>query len=249
MTLIRSRRATSVEILLSSAVLAGLVTGLGTAAGGLLELGQDFALRALAIFLVVVLIVWFMATRQTALAGFGAANRVTLSRVALMALVAAALGEVPDDILSWGIIGVTTTALILDGIDGRIARRTGSSSTFGARFDMETDAALILVLSILCWQFDKAGPWILAAGGMRYAFVLAVRLLPWMNAPLPPSRRRQTVCILQSAGLLGVISPVFPWPASAVLAGATLIMLAASFGLDIRWLWNRRRTLSRSDCA
>ena len=36
-----------------------------------------------------------------------------------------------------------------DGLFDRIA------SDFGARFDMETDALLILALSILVWQFDK----------------------------------------------------------------------------------------------
>ena len=49
--------------------------------------------------------------------------------------------------------------------------RSNEASSFGARFDMETDALLILVLAALVWQHGKAGPWILAAGLMRYAFV------------------------------------------------------------------------------
>ena len=38
-------------------------------------------------------------------------------------------------------------ALLLDAVDGGVARRTGTVSGFGARFDMEVDAFLILVLS------------------------------------------------------------------------------------------------------
>ena len=38
------------------------------------------------------------------------------------------------------------------------------ASAFGARFDMETDALLLLVLAALAWQFDKAGAWVLASG-------------------------------------------------------------------------------------
>jgi phosphatidylglycerophosphate synthase len=129
---------------------------------------------------------------------------------------------------------------VLDGFDGLAARRSNSASSFGARFDMETDAATIFVLAILCWQFDKAGVWILAAGAMRYAFVLAAAVLPWMRRALPPSRRRQTVCILQSAGLLTALSPLFPSPASDLVALATLIMLTASFAIDVRWLWHQR---------
>jgi hypothetical protein len=61
-----------------------------------------------------------------------------------------------------------------------------------------------------------------------------------MRRALPPSRRRQTVCILQSAGLLTALSPLFPSPASDVVALATLIMLTASFAIDVRWLWHQR---------
>jgi phosphatidylglycerophosphate synthase len=232
--------AMKTELLLGGVVLMLVTVLLGAVAAGALELGADFVFRAGAAFLAATLIVSWLAARAPDLERFGAANRITLLRVALVALVAAAAVESPDQALSWVIIGVVTVALILDGFDGRIARRTNSSSHFGARFDLETDAALILVLSVLSWQFGKAGVWILAAGAMRYCFVFASRLLTWMRAPLPPSRRRQAVCILQSAGLLAVISPLFPHPASDILAAATLLMLTVSFAIDVHWLWARR---------
>src|ERR1700722_14469309 len=75
---------------------------------------------------------------------------------------------------------IATVALVLDGVDGWLARRCGEASEFGARFDMETDALLILGIATLAWHFDKAGPWILAAGWMRYMFVAASGVLPWM---------------------------------------------------------------------
>jgi len=237
------RRAASSDILLSGMALACLTVVLGATATELLGLGPGYLWRALAGFLIAALILSAFALNATGLPQFGAANRVTLLRVALIALVAASLGEAPSDALSWTIVIVVTITLFLDGFDGRIARRTGTSSAFGARFDMETDAALILILSLLCWQFDKAGIWILAAGAMRYAFVLAARLFDWMRAPLPYSRRRQAVCIWQSGLLLGVISPLFPVPASEILAAGTLIMLGWSFAIDIRWLWAGRKEL------
>ncbi|MEJ1964856.1 MAG: CDP-alcohol phosphatidyltransferase family protein [Gammaproteobacteria bacterium] len=61
----------------------------------------------------------------------------------------------------------TVTAAIaasLDGIDGWLARSRHTASDFGARFDMETDAVLILALAALAWQFDKAGVWVLLSG-------------------------------------------------------------------------------------
>ncbi len=92
---------------------------------------------------------------------------------------------------------IASVAAALDGVDGWIARRTRTASAFGARFDMETDALLILVLSALVWRSGKAGAWVLASGLMRYAFVAAATIWPWMQEPLEPSRRRQAVCVVQ----------------------------------------------------
>jgi len=235
-----SQRA-SADILLTSLILAGGTILFGAAAAVVFDLGTDYVLRTGLAFTAAAAAVWWLARRTPGLARFGAANRITLLRVAMVALVAATLSEIPSAALSWTIVVFVTVALFIDGLDGRVARRTGSASAFGARFDMETDAALIMVLSLLCWQFGKAGIWILAAGAMRYVFVLAATTLPWLRTPLPPSRRRQAVCIWQSGLLLGVISPLFPSPASDVLAAATLLLLAWSFAVDIRWLWQQRQ--------
>ena len=46
------------------------------------------------------------------------------------------------------LIGLTVPALILDAVDGWLARRTRTATELGARFDMEVDAFLILALSV-----------------------------------------------------------------------------------------------------
>ena len=236
-----SIRQPSVDILLSASALASATLLLAAAAATTLDLGTDYLVHTGTVFGIAVLIVWLLALRPPAVRYFGAANRITLLRVALISLVAATAFEATNTGLSWSIIVVTTVALFLDGLDGRMARRSNTMSAFGARFDMETDAALIMVLSILCWHFGKAGIWILAAGAMRYCFVLASRIFRWLRKPLPYSRRRQAVCIWQSALLLGVISPVFPNPSSEILALGTIVMLGSSFFIDIRWLWVQHR--------
>ncbi|NED04634.1 CDP-alcohol phosphatidyltransferase family protein, partial [Streptomyces sp. SID6648] len=83
------------------------------------------------------------------------------------------------------LVGLTAVALVLDGVDGRVARRTGTCTPLGARFDMEVDAFLILVLSV--YVSTDLGPWVLLIGAMRYVFVAAARVWPWLTAPLPPS--------------------------------------------------------------
>jgi phosphatidylglycerophosphate synthase len=172
---------------------------------------------------------------------FGAANQVTLLRGAMIALVFGLLVAEPTPDLAWFAIVVASAALVLDGVDGSLARRRGTASDFGARFDMETDALAILVLAALVWHFDKAGPWVVLSGLLRYGFVAAAWPLPWMRRPLPPSRRRKTVCVVQIGSLLFCLAPVVPSVLSGPAAAVALAVLGASFATDVEWLARRRR--------
>jgi phosphatidylglycerophosphate synthase len=170
----------------------------------------------------------------------GPANLVTGLRAGLTALLAGALVVPSTEHGAWALVVLSVVAVSLDGVDGYFARRSGMSSVFGARFDMEVDALLILVLSALVWRFGKAGIWVLASGLMRYAFVSAAWAWPWFDRPLPPSRRRQTVCVIQIVGLICALGPPFAPPVSDVIAAITLAVLTWSFWVDVRWLWERR---------
>jgi phosphatidylglycerophosphate synthase len=138
-----------------------------------------------------------------------------------------------------------TVVAVLDGVDGQLARRRGEASEFGARFDMETDALLVLALAALAWRWDRAGAWVLLSGLLRYAFVVAGLLAPWLRRPLAPSRRRQAICVVQIIVLLAVISPLLPPVATAPLALAGLLALATSFAIDLLWLARHRGAPSR----
>lgn len=166
----------------------------------------------------------------------GPANVVTLVRASLVALTAALIGEPARVTLAWLAAVLAGICTALDGLDGWLARRTGLASAFGARFDMEVDALLIMTLAVAAWWWEKAGAWILLAGAMRYVFVLAGYLWSWMNAALPASMRRKAVCVVQIVGLAVVVSPVFTGVGSAAVALGTLAALSWSFGVDVLWL-------------
>ena len=115
--------------------------------------------------------------RTTRAARFGWANATTALRSTLVALVTAIVATgVTEPISVPLLIAVAVPALALDAVDGWVARRTDSASDLGARFDMEVDAFLLLVLSIRVAQ--DLGWWVLAIGALRYVFVAAGWILP-----------------------------------------------------------------------
>lgn len=171
--------------------------------------------------------------------GLGAANRVTLSRGGLLALLvgfgAVALAGDAATGTAWP-FALALAALMLDGVDGAVARRTGTESDFGARFDMELDAALALVLAVLVFAVDRVGLWVLLLGLPRYAFLAAARWLPALRRPLPPSQRRRVICVVQVATLAGSL---FPWvgpPLTSLACAVAAVLLYASFAVDVRVL-------------
>ncbi|GAA1425456.1 CDP-alcohol phosphatidyltransferase family protein [Streptomyces thermospinosisporus] len=181
------------------------------------------------------------ALHRSGLRTFGAANRVTLGRACLVggvtALVADSFQDSPPVSL---FVGLTAVALILDGVDGKVARRTGTSTPLGARFDMEVDAFLILVLSV--YVSMAMGPWVLLIGAMRYVFVAAARVWPWLTAPLPPSTARKTVAALQGVLLLVAGAALLPHAVNVAVVALALGLLVWSFGRDVLWLWRTSRT-------
>ncbi|MFF3499306.1 CDP-alcohol phosphatidyltransferase family protein [Streptomyces sp. NPDC003247] len=196
------------------------------------------------VFAVALWAVLARALHRSGLRSFGPANRVTLGRATLVggvtALVADSFVSAPPVSL---LVGLTAVALLLDGVDGKVARRTGTSTALGARFDMEVDAFLILVLSV--YVSTALGPWVLLIGSMRYAFVAVARVAPWLNAPLRPSTARKTVAALQGVCLLVAGADLLPYAANAGVVLLALALLVWSFGRDVLWLWRTSRTGTR----
>jgi len=171
------------------------------------------------------------------------ADRVTLLRAVLIALCAAlAAAQLFSGARTELLVPMLGgAAFLLDGVDGAVARRTGTSSAEGARFDGATDAALVLVLSVAASAV--VGPWTLAIGAMYYAFTAAGFFRPHLSAPLPPSMTRKAIGAFQPFALLVALLPGMP-PAAAVAASALALgLLAFSFTRDVVQLENRHRAV------
>ncbi|MEV6624922.1 CDP-alcohol phosphatidyltransferase family protein [Amycolatopsis sp. NPDC051106] len=174
--------------------------------------------------------------RQSGRGKFGPADWITFARAVLVGGAAELIADGGHPL--WLLVGLVAVALAMDGFDGQVARRTGTASEFGARFDMEVDAFLIL---LLCIQVSRTlGLWVLAIGLMRYAFVAASWALPWLTAPLYPSMARKTVAAVQGVVLVVAVSGLLPGVVSFGFVVAALGSLVWSFGRDTVWLARHR---------
>lgn len=161
------------------------------------------------------------------------ADRVTLVRAVLVACCAVLaatglLGRQPPVTL---LLILGAAAWALDAVDGPVARRTRSASEAGARLDIETDAALTLVLS--CASAAAVGPWTLLIGSLYYAFSAAGRFRPALRKSLPPSRARKAIGAVQPGALLLALAPGVPAAVGAAGLFAAFALLLFSFGRDV----------------
>jgi phosphatidylglycerophosphate synthase len=184
---------------------------------------------------------------------FGLANAITLGRAALTALLFGVAGEwllggiaMLGTHMRWLLAGGAALILVLDGLDGPAARRSGMASPFGARFDMEADALFVVVLSLVAVASGAVGFWLLASAGMRYAFLAAMQFDARLAAPLPPLMRRKMIYVVQAGApiiaLLPICPPAFAW----TLCIAAFALIAYSFAADMVWLLSRDDELSSS---
>ena len=177
------------------------------------------------------------ATRRAGPATLGPAGLVTSGRAVLVGGVTALVADRlwGGDVATVPLVVIAAVALILDAVDGPVARRTGTASALGARFDVEVDSVLVLVLSV--YVAVLLGPWVLLIGAMRYAFVAASWAAPWLQAPLPTSYAAKAVAALQGIVLVVAAADVLPRSLAAALAGVALALLVWSFTRSVVWLW------------
>ena len=175
--------------------------------------------------------------------GMGPADKVTLARATLVGGVAALVVDSFSGPISVPtLVSLSAVALVLDAVDGWVARRTGTATPLGSRFDMEIDAFLILVLSLYVARLTGDW-WVLTIGAARYVFVAVGWLQPWLRGSLPPRYWRKVVAATQGIVLTIVAADVLPpWLTTTALA-VSLALLAESFGRDVWWLWRRRTVL------
>lgn len=109
------------------------------------------------------------------------ANTITVIRLLLVLLIGFMRYSLSDALI--GVLAIII--VVLDGLDGFLAKRFGTASEKGEYFDMETDALYVCVMCSILYLKGYTGAWILITGSLRYLYVLLLFLLKRSGAREP----------------------------------------------------------------
>ena len=177
-------------------------------------------------------VLWMVLAELRAGAGparLGAANAVTLGRLVLVVGLSLRLQQQAGPFEA----ALVLLVFALDGVDGAIARRTGTVSALGARFDVEADALFVLVCALGLYACDRVGAYVLVPGVLRYAFELALVQLPRMRRGEPRRQLARWAFALMIVSFAVSAWPLFPQ--HALLAMVASAGIAASFARSVYW--------------
>jgi phosphatidylglycerophosphate synthase len=161
---------------------------------------------------------------------FGLPNTVTTLRLVLTMAMLLAFAREP----AWVLAGAALVNLLLDVVDGWLARRSGLSGEFGARYDIEADALLVLALGILLHHRGLAGPWVILAGAWRYLYVLTPLVFPTPKGEARRSRHGRFAYVLMLTCFM--VTLVLPVGVGAPLALLGTVAVSLSF---LHSFWER----------
>lgn len=133
-------------------------------------LGYRFIFPALATISFAWYFVLMESTVRNLKPAYGPGNWITLIRLIGLLFLFSFYNQM--DFLNIGILAFLLIAL--DAADGFAARKTNTTSEFGAWFDMETDAFYVALMGIIIYQSGLIDAWILIPGFLRYFYSLGI---------------------------------------------------------------------------
>jgi len=166
----------------------------------------------------------------------GLANQLTIFRGLLICLLTGFLSlNPPEGFLAWIPDFLYSTALIMDGFDGYLARLRKETSAFGTFLDRDLDALVTLIGILLAVHYARLPDWYILSGMAYYLFACGEwwrekRGLPLH--PLPASRYRRHVAVVQSVFIALALLPVTVLPKSDMTAALVMISVLAGFLRD-----------------
>ena len=124
-----------------------------------------------------------MKSRKNQIPLWRLANGITGSRWIIIALTVLNIQFI-SQLMAFILLGLT---LLLDGLDGWVARYRKEANATGALFDKTTDAFYVLMLSMLLVFQYSLNHWLLGIGLLPYCYELLLYSLNWQDLKISPN--------------------------------------------------------------
>lgn len=162
----------------------------------------------------------------------GIANYITLFRGSCISLMSGFLGSS----LNLFLASLYLLVVILDVVDGFVARSTNHTSVFGEKMDMECDALGMFVATLICVQQHQLPLAYIFVGLFRYFFVL--HLLCRHNKKNFPLKNSNFRRFLAGLHMIFIAVSLFPMANSSILTPISYVFMLPFYIIFIRdWLW------------
>jgi len=173
---------------------------------------------------------------------FGLANTVTLLRGALYAVVAGFVVVPAETALAWVPAACYGAGVVLDKLDGTVARTVGEETALGRRLDMAFDTFGFVAAPLVAVLWGALPVYYLAISVARYAFVGAVRLHRWRGGTahsLPDSDLGKYLAGVQMVFVTIALVPAVPTDLVYLAAPLVLAPSIAVFARDYCYVTGR----------
>jgi CDP-diacylglycerol--glycerol-3-phosphate 3-phosphatidyltransferase len=173
---------------------------------------------------------------------FGLANTVTLLRGSLYAVVAGFVVVPAETMLAWVPAVCYGAGVVLDKLDGTIARTIGEETPLGTRLDMAFDTFGFVAAPLVAVLWGALPVYYLAISVVRYAFLGAVRLHRWRGGTvhsLPDSDLGKYLAGVQMAFVTVALVPAVPTVLVYTVAPIVLAPSIAVFARDYCYVTGR----------
>ena len=167
---------------------------------------------------------------------FAPPNLVTLVRGGLYAATAGFLFVAAEPTIRWAPAACYGVGVVLDYVDGSLARRTGRTTELGTKLDLAFDTLGFLVAPLVAVAWGRLPVAYLSLSAARYVYRAGIGWRTRRGLPvgdLPPSRIRRPLAALQMGFIAVALAPVLPvsalHPLAVVVAAPSLAVFARDY--------------------
>ena len=166
---------------------------------------------------------------------FGVANTLTLVRGGLYAVVDGFLVVPATTSLAWVPATCYGAGVVLDRLDGAVARTVGEQTALGERLDMAFDTFGFVVAPLLAVLWGRLPVWYLSISAARYVYLAGIRWRRLRGRPVferPDSDLGKYLAGVQMLFVTAALVPAVPSGLVFVLAPVVLAPSLAVFARD-----------------